>query len=275
MPRLILHIGMEKTGTSAIQRFLARHRTALRLMGVQYPRAADATGAPSDSHIDLAAAIGADLAGQGPHPVFGSAGTVIEGYATKADVASTTILSSEGLSAPDPGFAAALAPLAGRFDVSVVVYLRRQDEWALSAYRQCVMDPDIAETRPLDVWLDDPATRRRLDYNTMLGWWEAAFGADAVQVLRYPHDLPLIAGFLNHTGMPAAARLLREPDGRVNESAADAIFLETLVRNGGTAAGVPDLDQDARDALLLDLRPSNNEVRQRYLPDLSGLFALS
>lgn len=260
--RIVLHIGMERTGTSAVQRFLARNRTALRLMGVRYPR--PRSGAP-EKHQDLVHAIrsGDDEAIR----------ALVAAY-TEGARAPITVLSAEGLSGPDPAYARALSPLAGKFDVRVVVYLRRQDEWALSAYKQAVLDPEKAEARPVSEWLDDPRTRARLDYSEMLTWWEEAFGAENIRLLRYPHDLPLLAGFLSAADLPAAAGLLPHRSLRVNETVGDARLLEALARNGAEQV-VPDLPQDARDALLESLRPGNNRIRERYLPQSHTLFGVA
>lgn len=257
---------MERTGTSALQRFLARNRAALRLMGVRYPR--PKPGAP-EKHQDLVRAIAAEASGTAP----GAAAELIAGY-TERVRAPVTVLSAEGLSAPDPVYARALAPLAERFDVRVVVCLRRQDEWALSAYRQVVLDPAVAEARPVAAWLQDPRTRARLDYAAMLAWWEDAFGPENIRLMRYPHDLPLVPGFLAAADLPAPAGLLPHRSLRVNGTTGEAGLLQALARNGA-APELPDLDQAARDALLEDLRPGNNAIRERYLPEACTLFGVA
>ncbi|MEM8788554.1 MAG: hypothetical protein AAGE76_09855 [Pseudomonadota bacterium] len=260
MARVILHIGMEKTGSSALQRFFARNRVMLRMAGLRYPRM---EGAPAESHCDLVDAIAAD----------GTGAELVETYAAAVEDAATTLISAEGLSAPDPGFAQAFGPWAERFDVTVVVFLRRQDEWALSAYRQAVIDPGVAEARGFADWLDDPVTRARLDYATMLEGWNAVFGADRIRVLRYPHEIPVVPAFLRAAGLPDRLRLLPERNLRVNESVGDAALLEALERNGGTGE-VPQMPQPARDALLGELEPGNRWIAQTFRPDLGSLFGL-
>lgn len=267
--RIVLHIGLERTGTSALQRFLSRNRAALRLMGVRYPRPVQG---PPEKHHDLVEAIAAEASGA-PHPDLGPAEALIMRHAAAAR-APITVLSAEGLSAPDAAYARALAPLAEVCDVRVVVYLRRQDEWALSAYRQAVLDPDVAEARPMTEWLKDPRTRARLDYAAMLAWWEDAFGVENIRLMRYPHDLPLVPGFVAAADLPAAVGLLPHRMLRVNETIGDEGLLQALARNGAPD-DLPDLDQEARDALLDGLRAGNNAIRERYLPDAHTLFGVA
>ena len=71
--RIVLHIGLERTGTSALQRFLSRNRAALRLMGVRYPRPVQG---PTEKHHDLVEAIAAEASGA-PNPDLGPAEALI------------------------------------------------------------------------------------------------------------------------------------------------------------------------------------------------------
>lgn len=271
MKRLILHIGLERTGTSALQHFFARNRPVLRIMGVRYPRARDAAGKPSQKHQDLVEAITASAAGAA-HPRHAPAADVIESYAERAEGAAATVLSAEGLGAPDPLFAEALAPLGQRFDVRVIVFLRRQDEWALSAFRQAVMDGS-GGTDGIEGWLARDDTRARLDYNRILGHWEAAFGPKAVTVLRYPHDVPLVPAFIAAADLPRAAAMLPDRGTRVNESSTDEAVLAAL-RAQGAPAVVPALDQPARDALVAGFAAGNAAIRGRFLPSSKTLFGM-
>ncbi len=262
---------MERTGTSALQHFFARNRPVLRIMGVRYPRARDAAGKSSQKHQDLVEAIAAEAAGE-VHPQHGPAADVIESYAERAAGAAATVLSAEGLGGPDPLFAEALAPLGQRFDVRVIAFLRRQDEWALSAFRQAVME-GTAGTAGIDRWLARDDTRARLDYNRILGHWEAAFGPNAVTVLRYPHDVPLVPAFIAAADLPRPAAMLPDRSARVNESSADDAVLAAL-RAQGAPAVIPTLDQSARDALLAGFAAGNAAIRERFLPDRETLFGV-
>lgn len=271
MKRLILHIGFEKTGSSALQRFFARNRSVLRMMGVRYPRVTAPDGTALEKHQDLVEVLTAEAAGRS-HEHYGSAEAIVAGYAERAAAAPITVLSAEGLSAPTPHIAQSLATLGQQFDVRVVAFLRRQDEWALSAYRQAIMDGS-AGTAGIAAWLATPQTQARMDYDTILAQWEAAFGHRAVKVLRYPHDIPVVPAFVAAADLPRPAALLPQRLARVNESAPDADVLAAL-EAAGAAPILPELDQPARDALLDSLQPSNRAVRDRYFPQARSLFGM-
>ncbi len=272
MRRIVVHIGLERTGSSAIQRFMAMNRVALRVMGVRYPRQLHPDETPRDKHYDLAAA----LLGDGSRAAgadLDAAETVFEHYLAEAGRHRLTVLSDEKLGSPAPHVAARLAPRVGNRDTRIVVYLRRQDEWALSAYRAAVTDPRKTESRPLADWLADPATRARMDYAAILAPWEDAFGSGALRVMRYPHDIPLISGFLRAIQAPPAAMMLPGRDLRVNESLADNALLAAL-EGRGLPPELPDLDQPARDRLIDSFADSNEAVRARYFPENRTLFGL-
>ncbi|MEM9639934.1 MAG: hypothetical protein AAGA19_00420 [Pseudomonadota bacterium] len=271
MNRVILHIGMERTGSSALQRYFARNRTVLRVMGVRYPQA-EAAGVALEKHQDLVDAIATSARGEllWEH---GSAAEVLASYVKRAERSANTVISAEGLSAPDPVFAHTLAPLAQQFDVRVIVFLRRQDEWAVSSYRNAVNTGTVGGQSIVD-WLADPQTRARMDYRAILRFWEEAFGADAITVLRYPHDVPLVPAFLAAADLPKAAGVLPDAGLRVNESSSDTDLREAMAR-AGLPPVVPDLDQDQRDALLEDYADGNAEIRRRYLSQRRTLFGVA
>lgn len=180
--RLILHIGMHKTGSSAIQRFLSLNRWALGKLGVFYPPSIGPTGARQPKHNAIFAAISHEADRNAPHPDLGPAADLIETMAAEIERAAprTAILSAEGFSGERPIFADALRPLRERFDVRVLAFVRRRDLWVESFYKQMVQSRDVREARPFHAFLAADATRRHMDYLTILNWWADAFGDDAV-----------------------------------------------------------------------------------------------
>lgn len=178
---------MHKTGSSAIQRFLSRNRWALGKLGVFYPSSVGPTGQLQPKHNAIFAAISHQADKGAPHPELGSAAALIDTTAAQIERAAprTAILSAEGFSGERPIFAQNLRALADRFDVRVVVFLRRRDLWVESFYKQMVQSHDVAEVRPFHAFLAANATQRHMDYLTILNWWSEAFGENAITVTPF------------------------------------------------------------------------------------------
>jgi hypothetical protein len=224
MPRAILHIGTEKTGSSAIQAYLAGHRDRLRASGFVYSSLPDsknhvalAAYAQDDTKVDdLRMAFGADNAGR------------LAGFRTRieqmlaAEVAAnpnaTFVFSGEHCHSRllQPDEVGRLRDLLRRFfdDIRIVVYLRRQDQVAVSLYSTLVK---AGGTRAAIL---DPAAldRRYYDYEALLDRWTEAFGRDRLIVGRFVESMSpqgsIIPDFCARTGIP----LLDHAERRLNES---------------------------------------------------------
>jgi hypothetical protein len=219
--KLILHIGMHKTGSSAIQRFLSMNRWALGRLGVAYPPSIGATGARQPKHNAIFAAISHEADRKAPHPDLGPSAALIEGAANAIEAATprAAILSAEGFSGERPIFANALRPLRDRFDVRVVVFLRRRDLWVESFYKQMVQNRDVREARPFHEFLAAKATQRHMDYLTILSWWADAFGAEAISVTPFEAGAgEPVRLFLSAAGLSPRLALLPYSKGAVNVS---------------------------------------------------------
>jgi hypothetical protein len=293
--RIVLHIGVEKTGTTTIQTFCARNRDALRAQGVLYPE-----GLGSNNHVALAAATGRfeHIRHIGPtegwqHPDDQARFKVevaakLEAAASRAR-GQTILLSSEHLTSRlgDPQVAALaemLAPLAEVVDV--VVYLRRQDDLLLSLYSTYIKSGGTKDRAWLSqvFWLDFDAHLRR---------WEAAFGADRITVRLYPPEGPLIDDFFAAAGLPVVAdgampdRLNRSLDARnmlllkaINARAAawdsrgympERAELVGFLERRSTGAP-PSMSLGERQEFLARFAEGNERVRARYFPERTALF---
>lgn len=213
--KAILHIGTAKTGSTTIQRLLAGHREALIADGFAYPRAPG-----RNNHMRLA------VCGAEPR----QASRMVRVLGEKDDVAAvleklrrdldaefaalpgsvhTVIFSNEHCYAKinSPEAATRLKDfLAPWFDeFQVLVYLRRQDEFAVSRYTTRLRaggfevsvlpaanaefnadDDDEDSADEGDGASDLPGTTaqpisRMLDWSTMLDNWAAAFGKAALR----------------------------------------------------------------------------------------------
>lgn len=231
-PRLVVHLGQHKTGSKALQSFLACHAARLRARGVLYPLSApdvirDRAFAISHFHFfarlrhEVMTAGGETAAAarfwteHGPVcPPFTSLRAVFaamdaERVQAKAD---TLLLSAEDLfdlhTSHELGFAIArvrraaaqLADLAREFGYAprLVVYLRRPDHLLAAHYAQFIKGPGDADLE-FDAFAAAFAPRlRALD---LLEIWSGVFGDDALTVrVHEPAQLPhgIVADFFPH-----------------------------------------------------------------------------
>ncbi len=187
-PDLILHIGQSKTGTSSIQRCLGASRDLLRADGVLYPLSPGAA-----NHALLPASL-VPISRLGDfHP------NVWEGlgpearldrfrreFAAEMDAIGPdirrVIVSAEqcsGLLTDEAAIARLHALLAPRFGaITVVMYLRRQDEHFASGYTQGLR---VGVVRPPALPEGGPERHPAYDYATLLDRWARVFGEAAIR----------------------------------------------------------------------------------------------
>lgn len=191
-PRLFLHIGHPKTGTTSIQTFLLANRQTLRGLGILYPE----TGIHDSAHRLLSPAYyaAAGLENEAPLQMTRLLAEI------EAAACPVIVLSFEGFCGDNP---ACFTALRDRFDTTVIYYVRRQDHIAQSRYAQHVRSFLMQEIRP-------PALAIRQkgflpDYLRVLRLYEAVFGRERLAVRVFERDAlvgrDLIADFLHVTGI--------------------------------------------------------------------------
>ncbi|MEJ1157065.1 hypothetical protein [Prosthecomicrobium sp. N25] len=174
MRHAILHVGLHKTGTSAIQRALSEARDALAAQGISYPGPAGRRPLPRAHH-----ALSQDL-GLPVEPEPDRFGLAELDAVLAEDGADTLVLSSETLSGPLVT-AERVRPLVDRllrhgFAVTAVAFVRPQAALATSFYveqvkaLQCDLDfeayaaelvahDEMDLGRRLQAWTDSPEIR--------------------------------------------------------------------------------------------------------------------
>lgn len=163
--KLILHAGIHRTGTTSLQRFLVDNRDALASRGIHFP------GYDKD-HQKLAWAI---KRGDADHR---DVEAILDPYGETG----TAILSAEDFAIhQDLTWVKALAK---RYEVHLIMYLRRQDHWIMSWYNQHVKWPFARRKSQMDpqeflATIDD---FHWLDYEATLGLWADAVGEAGVHV---------------------------------------------------------------------------------------------
>jgi len=230
--RLYLHIGMPKTGTSAIQNFLFSNRSALAKQGVCYP----AASLHWSQHVPIVRAM---VLSRFPEAQFNPLMPEIDlrnwlddlMKEIRAENIHTIILSSEFFwSAPAMQLGAGYHEDNGKnftyidqviqdcrtlfscFDsVKVIVYLRKQDDWLESFYNQ-----QIKNGFPIPEEKDLLQIKNFLLYGKIIGLWRNCFGADNVIVKIFeevsPQLLPDFCRTVSITKDPALSLVSADAD---------------------------------------------------------------
>lgn len=259
--RLFIHIGTNKTGTSAIQLFLNSNRRELAKKGLLYPCA----GCAGDAHYEISRILGFDHGTQ-PAP---EAERVAFLARFKAEVETsrceTCVISSENFVLPKN--VALVRSFFEDFECRIVVYFRRHDHWWLSAYNQAVkMVAQPPWIRGFQGFLDFNRKKNPQfgNYRTLLERWVKIFGQENIMVRPYEREQNqpnIIADFLTSIGCPDLYSLISDGDVRqVNQSidARSIFLLETFQRMN--------VDQNVRQALIDQvLKDANSESNTPFI----------
>lgn len=223
-PHLLLHAGLHKTGTTAIQAFAAGNREFLKSCGAWYPTFEPVGPADNESHNRLAHSIArtgksGSLDDQDLHRLLeywraecGSARVVVSAEALSRHV---DPVGGADWKSQRTAYLERVADALAEFDIEVVVVLRRQAEFVYSAYLENIMKASRRGAWSFARFRDYLAARH-LRYEDNLDAFEHAFGT--VHVLVYD-DLvqsgAFCAGFFRALGFTVEG--LDEP-GRIRRS---------------------------------------------------------
>jgi hypothetical protein len=224
----IVHIGVEKTGTTYIQQFLRLNAEALAERGVGYPGFLNRSARDNNHHALAAYAV--DAAGeQDIHRFHGVTSesqaefraalrrrlaTEVSATAYRRWVFSSEHLSSRALS---PESVKRLVELmrGADLDPRIVVVLRPQEDMIESAFSTAIVSGNV---EPFD-FDEAVADRARHDFRDLLVRWERVVGRDAITVHPYRDDAPsdALANLVCHElDIPIDGLAL--PDKRANAS---------------------------------------------------------
>lgn len=209
--RFILHIGINKTGTSSLQRTLSENAGALRAAGICYPETGRGGGA---AHHDLSRA----LKGM-PAERLGLPPAWREAFLAEAESCATCVVSSEDFATmPDPAKAATLFPPG---ETRVVVYLREHVSHLVSWYQQYI------HSTPSSLDFSDFAKLNRKAFKSILDAWARVYGSESLVVRLYDRaaltNSDIVADFASSV-LPQARPLLSETARANNPSLAGNLF---------------------------------------------------
>ena len=166
---ILIHIGTPKTGTTSLQDFLARNQAEILQQGVRYITAGRDSKAGREAHHPLARAI----RGLGNAEIW-------NGIRQELSLSSSSInlLSSEGFWNCDPAMIKAELPASD--EVKIALYLRRQDRYLQSLYKQEVVEGGVKDFAS---WKNN--MHRRAHYLATVEQWAKAFGEKAIILRAY------------------------------------------------------------------------------------------
>ena len=278
---LTLHIGASKTGTSAIQAFLMRNRDWLCERGIVVPDGAMRDGPEVDGcHIWYFERPGADRTQRAAE----FAKNVETLFAN--DHVRQVVISAENLSNPGHGALRWFDDVVSQNETEVVIYLRRQDDYLLSAWQQwsAKVEPDFW------AWLTARVGVRG-DWRVVLEQWERVVGRERIRVRLYERDKLLdgnvVADFVQFLRLDEAIPH-EAPKGNFNPSFNEAIvslipgsglfkdthdpeFYAFLDKTLGAAShkrpNESAITYEQRLAILKRYEEANGWIRERYFAD--------
>lgn len=308
MPKLILHAGLHKTGTTAIQAFSHKNRSALKRQGFLYPDYRPILRKKFEAHHDFAHTI----AGQGKRLNLDQTKQLADHWkdiAFKKNL--IVLLSSESICRhvdstvsgswenKRKAYLENLTQVLLGFEITVLVVLRRQDDYVKSLFQEQVMKNSPAGRQQFSAFRNKftkSKIQQRFYQNLLL--FEEVF--PKIQVLLY-EDLirnnKLCTNFFSHLGVSTKGMIdvgLVRPSLSARETVLK-IFLnqgieskkqnkkvldwlgnkevkEVLDKHFGKEAF--DLWEDSKIKLkfLSNFNEENELIRKRYFPDRECLY---
>ena len=218
-PTIFLHIGINKTGTTTIQNVLSQQYRQLLKKGILYPKA----GRNGVAHYKLSHALGF-FQGKTKHKsCYRQAKEIKKQLLKEINLTQpkAIILSSEMFVLPKS--VKVVKDFFSEFEVKIVVYLRRHDDWWESAYNQAV------KTVVSPPWQQGFANFLRFkrknpnygNYRFLLDNWADVFGRENIIVrpFEYQQNKPnIVVDFFKAIGFESISKQLDFVSERKNES---------------------------------------------------------
>lgn len=284
--KLILHVGANKTGSSAIQRFLALNASALHSEGFVIPDKDFRVSESIEGHHTFSFQKLLANSEDGRKRLEDALDSIVR----DRPETKTILMSAENLAA-NPAAPSLFEGLAEDFEVEVVMYIRRQDEFILSSWQQWQ-----SKVRT-DFWAWLVSVVGNLgDWQAHLQNWEKVIPRENIKVRVYERPRlengDVIEDFHGMLGLSAPFESMAYPKKSVNPSYSDAIM--DLVKGNDLIFENPH-DNDfyrfvakftgdkykksprtslitmaQRKAILAKYETQNEWVKENYFPHLKG-----
>lgn len=180
---IYLHIGFHKTGTTAIQAFMAGNAPMLKGRRVLYPEA----GRAGNSHALLANSLKRANISLDAERLYAE----LADEAARTDCAKVVVSSECFMENIPPEVIAQRLSKTG-LTGHIIVYLRRQDLWLQSLYNEVVRDPSRRYTGRISNMRE--VRQGMADYHKVITDWANCFGKDSIVIRilekeQLPHGL--------------------------------------------------------------------------------------
>ncbi|WP_114011464.1 glycosyltransferase [Cohaesibacter intestini] len=216
--RVIFHIGSTKTGSTYLQHLMEQNRPELLRQGIWYPsfglfwQAARPHKQAGHAHFAPAA-----VQGKRELRELIEEGLVI--FSKMKNPIHTIIISSEAFFLNEK--APALVDYFDGFDVSMITYLRRQDEWANAQYAEFVAGGAVGRVdSTMADWLESDITKRRLDYHSIIQLWAQKLDPSKIIVRPFERsqmvDRDLLSDFSYALDLPQLLALPQPTEDKSN-----------------------------------------------------------
>jgi hypothetical protein len=278
--RWVVHVGIQKSGSKAIQRFLAAETSAGPTAGVYFPE----QGREGIWHQPLYLALREE---NGKHLDSALAARPLGGQ-------NIGVFSYEELhELPPPGIRIIREKLG---QSQIVILIRRQDLAVNSLLNQYVKAHRVSFGQVMDFKLALVQYDRKFDYQATLSRWAHVFGAEAITPIVYDKHTDVVRQFCDATGIgfthtvetlpnpnPALSRRAYNAFLSAKADVSDTSELPKLVNHLRCALASELIDtrseegplllgDDERRRILSFYEASNERVRSEWFPSRSSLF---
>lgn len=209
--RLVIHAGLGKSGSSAIQRYCRDHPQELRRAGALYLGTHLERAEPSP--LDFASVEALHDALPTPEAEDRLVALLTAKIASRPGIR-TFVWSQIALAVQAPLLGRVIARLAPLCETEVLLYFRHQADWLVSAYLQWGVKhkTDPGPILPFADWIPQAASRGA-DYRAVIERWIAAVGRDRLHLRAYDAAADVVADFVSVARLGAKA----EDDGRTRQ----------------------------------------------------------